>query len=200
MLFHKIYIYCAEYNDSDFTRKCGFSSHNGPCESVAGFWGFVYGRDKWLCSVQEVQLAVISDPFLRCEVSCAHVFYTLSLYCIMSWIDFDWRYKYVLCHGNRGQNNALEGLEEIWSQGRSDCVSVIWVASSSVSAVKYKQTQGHCSLIQTNIPPSGFLQDLLISYLSVCTSFFPIFPECRWWSHGFISPSLSLAIQHFVMR
>jgi len=32
-----------------------------------------------------VQLAVISDPFLRCEVSHVHVFYTLSLY--------------ALCHG-----------------------------------------------------------------------------------------------------
>lgn len=172
MLFHKIYIYWAEYNDSDFTRKCGFCSHNGPCESVAGFWGFVYGRNKWLCSVQEVQLAVISDPFLRCEVSRAHVFYVLSLYCIMSWIDLDWRYKFVLCHGNRGQNIAFRRVLRK-SDRKGGAVVWVWfellhLLSLPLSTNRHKDTvhwskqtshhQGFCRifsfLISLSVPPS----------------------------------------------
>lgn len=137
---------------------CSFCSHNWPCESVAGFWAFVYGRNKWLCSVQEVQLAVISDPFLRCEVSHVHVF---SLFT-------------ALCHGliSIGGTNmyfAMATGAKIMLKRvlrKSDhrggvILGVIWVASFSVSAVKYKQTQGHCSLIQTNIPGSS-------NFLSVC--------------------------------
>lgn len=155
-----------------------FCSHNWPCESVAGFWGFVYGCNKWLCSVQEVQLAVISDPFLRCEVSHVHVF---SLFT-------------ALCHGlisiggtnmyfamATGAKIMLKRVLRKSDHRGGAILGVIWVASFSVSALKYKQTQGHCSLIQTNIPPSGFLQDLLISYLSVCTSFFPVFPMMKSW-------------------
>ncbi|KAA0709636.1 Transcription factor COE3 [Triplophysa tibetana] len=79
----------AQRNDSEFTGK---RAVYGLHEMVADFWSFSYGRNKRLRSVQEVQPAVIADPFHCSEVSRADVCYVFAPRRIMSWIDFDLRF------------------------------------------------------------------------------------------------------------
>lgn len=148
---------------------------------VADFWSFSYGRNKRLRSVQEVQPAVIADPFHCSEVSCADVCYVFAPRRIMSWFDFDWRYECVLCHSNKGQNKVKEGLEVIGSYGRSLCVVRVWFLLlhlwCSVQTIhsdtvhRFKQTH--------------FFS---FSFISLQPSF-PLFSESRWWSHGFVFSS-----------